>query len=325
MDLSGVPEALVKLSDISEHPGPYCMSFRFELESYIRSIETFGLIQSPFLVEDAAGTKDVVIGFRRILALKSMGWDRALMKVLSMDHQSPKDLLLLNLYDNLTCRRFNDVEKGMVLNRLKPYFSGETIRYEFMPLLGLPSNEPTRLLYEKLEDQDMALRRSCAEGELSMKTIKALMETDPDSRFTLFQWIKNLRFNFNQQLLFIDNTIDISIKEGEGVSQVLQSKPLIRIKEDTRLNLPQKAKYVLAYLKNRKFPFLTRSEEAFETMISNLKLPERVKISHSPFFEDPDYRLEIRFRDGKALGETVKKLSQLNNLEGLGNPWEEKP
>ena len=127
------------------------------------------------------------------------------------------------------------------------------------------------------------------------------------------------------ELFFVDNTIDISIKERKRISQVLQSKPLMRLKKDTRLNIPQKAKRTLAYLKTRKFPFLTRSEEAFETMISNLKLPETVKISHSPFFESPDYRLEIRFRDGKVLGKTVKKLSELNNLEGIGNPWEEKP
>ena len=65
------------------------------------------------------------------------------------------------------------------------------------------------------------------------------------------------------------------------------------------------------------------TEEAFEKRISGLGLPERVKISHAPFFENPDYRLEILFRDGKVLGETVKNLARINELEGICDPWEE--
>jgi hypothetical protein len=245
------------------------------------------------------------------------------MKVLSGEELSPSDLLLFSLYDNLSSRAFNDVEKGMILKRLKPHFSGEEIRREYMPLLGLPSNESICILYEKLEELDTALRTSCADGDLPLKTIKALLETDPDSRATLFQWIKDLKLNFNQQSLFIENTLDISVKEATTILQVLQEKPLLSIKEDKKLNNPQKAKRSLSYLRSRRFPLLTRSEEAFEKMISGLDLPERVRISHPPFFENPNYRLEILFRDGKVLGETVKKLARLNNLEGICDPWEE--
>ena len=192
-----------------------------------------------------------------------------------------------------------------------------------MPLLGLPSNESTRILYEKLEELDMALRTSCADGDLPLKTIKAFLETDPEARPALFRWIKDLKLNFNQQMLFIENTLDISVREETTVLQVLQEKSLLSIKEDQKLNNPQKAKRSLSYLRNRRFPLLTRSEEAFEKMISGLGLPERVKISHAPFFENPDYRLEILFRDGKVLGETVKNLARINELEGICDPWEE--
>jgi hypothetical protein len=322
-DLSGAPETLVELTEISDQPGPYCMSFRFDLDPLKRSINKFGLIHRPLVIENGNYKKEAVIGFRRVLALKSLKWDRAPMKVLSGDELSPSDLLLLNLYDNLSSRPFNDVEKGMILNRLKPHFSGEEILKEYMPLLGLPSNESTRILYEKLEELDMALRTSCADGDLSLKTIKALLEMDPDSRATLFQWIKDLKLNFNQQMLFIENTLDISNTEATSILQVLQEKPLLNIREDQNLNNPQKAKRSLSYLRRRRFPLLTRSEETFEKTISSLGLPERVRISHPPFFENPDYCLEILFRDGKMLGETVKKLAQLNDLEGIGDPWDE--
>jgi hypothetical protein len=275
------------------------------------------------VIKNEKGKFDAVTGFRRILALKSLGWNRSPMKDLSEEHLLASDLLLLNLYDNLSSRSFNDVEKGMILKRLRLHFSGEEIRKDFMPLLGLPSNESTRLLYEKLEDMDPDLKNSYADGELPLKTIKALLETDSDSRTSLFQWIKDLRLNFNQQLLFIENTQDISVNESKTVPQVLQEEPLLSIKEDPKLNNPQKAKRSLSYLRTRKFPLLTRSEETFEKMISSLDLPEKVRISHPPFFENSDYRLEILFRNGKVLGETVKKLNHLNELGRIGDPWEE--
>jgi ParB-like chromosome segregation protein Spo0J len=322
-DVSSVPERMVNLNEISDEPGPYCMSFRFDLDSLVQSIRKFGLIQRPLVIEKTEDKKEVVIGFRRILALKSLKWEKAPMKVLSGADPISSDLLLLNLYDNLSSRPFNDIEKGMILNRLKSHFSGEEIRREYMPMLGLPSNESTRSLYEKLEELDMTLKNSFAEGDLSLKTIKALLETDPDSRAALFHWIKDLKFNFNQQSLFIENTLDISDREATTILQVLQKKPLLSIRDDPKLNNPQKAKRSLHYLKSRRFPLLIRSEKAFDKMISSLGLPERVRISHAPFFENPDYRLEILFRNGKELGNTIKKLARLNALEGIRDPWDE--
>ena len=72
-DLSGAPGTLVELTEISDQPGPYCMSFRFDLDPLKRSINKFGLIHRPFVIGNEGGKKDVVIGFRRILTLKSMG------------------------------------------------------------------------------------------------------------------------------------------------------------------------------------------------------------------------------------------------------------
>jgi hypothetical protein len=323
--LSDVPEKPIALSRISEDPGPYCMSFRFELGPLIRSIEKIGLIHPPLVVKGDGDCLDVVIGYRRILALKSLKCEEAPMKDLSDLGLQPLDLLLFNLYDNLSIRPFNVVEKGMILNRLKPHLSEEEILKGFMPLLGLPPHEEARKIYGKLEALDPELKASSAEGDLALKTIKALLETDPNSRGALFEWIKDLRFNFNQQLLFVENTEDISVMEEISVPQVLRDKSLMGVRGDEKLNTPQKAKRVLALLKSKRFPLLTRSEEAFEKEISSLGLPERVKISHPPFFEDSHYRLEILFENGRKLEETIKQLDRLSGLEGIGDPWEEKP
>ena len=140
-DLSDVLERQIPLNRISEDPGPYCMSFRSDLDPLCRSIKKIGLIYPPLVIRGDGGKMDVVIGFRRILALKSLKCENAPMKDISDLGLSPLDLLIFNLYDNLSVRSFNNVEKGMILNRLKSHLPGKEIRKQYMPLLGLAPRE----------------------------------------------------------------------------------------------------------------------------------------------------------------------------------------
>ena len=58
----------VNIKDIDDRPGPYCMSFGFDLEPLTESIRRVGLINSPLLVRNGNGELDIVIGYRRIRA-----------------------------------------------------------------------------------------------------------------------------------------------------------------------------------------------------------------------------------------------------------------
>ena len=89
------------------------------------------------------------------------------------------------------------------------------------------------------------------------------------------------------------------------------------------INNPQKAKNLLNFLKFRRFPLLTLCEKRFREKSTGLGLPDGVSISHPPFFEDPDYRLEIFFKNGKKLREKIDALGKVNGLESLGDPWKE--
>ena len=62
---------------------------------------------------------------------------------------------------------------------------------------------------------------------------------------------------------------------------------------------------------------------AFKKKTAGLGLPDGIRIYHPPFFEDPDYRLEILFKNGQRLREKIHALGKISGLESLGNPWEE--
>jgi hypothetical protein len=320
--ISKTPEIFVNLSLINQAPGPYCMSFGFDLDPLIKSIENIGLLNSPLVVKTDNGKFDVVVGFRRILALKSLDWEGVPCRDLSDSGLSSLELFLTSFHDNLPIRRFNDVEKGMILRGLTARTSVKEILEVYMHLLHLPARESTLDVYLRMADLDETITTSFATGRLSFPTIKALLDMDVDSRFETYQWINNLNLNFNQQLQFIEYTLDISIKEQKMIPEVIREKQFVSVMEDKKLNTPQKAKRVLGHLKSRRFPLLTRSENAFQKKISGLGLPEGVTVSYPPFFEGSGYRLQISFKNGETLREKIEILSDLKGLEEIGDPWE---
>ncbi len=75
-------------------------------------------------------------------------------------------------------------------------------------------------------------------------------------------------------------------------------------------------------MRGRRFPSLVKAEKAFEKKVSSLNLPKSASIHAPPYFEEPHYRLEVLFREGKDLMETINRLNLTEGLEELGDPWE---
>lgn len=308
---------------INDDPGPFCMSYGFALDLLIRSIQEFGLINLPIVVRGGEGRIDVVSGYRRILALKNLQIGEISCRDATDLGFSPLRLLLLNLHENCVTREFNEVEKAMILARLLHHIPREEVIHSYMPLLSLPSRESTLELFLNIEGQDHSVKRALAKGEISVKAFEALLEVESRFRSDLIKSILNLRLTFNQQLQFIEMINDICIRDGIDISGLFKQTPFVEIMEDEKFNLPQKTKAILGLLRSVRFPLLTRAEESFRKAISELGLSDKLRISHPPFFEGPDYRLEITFRNGRQLKDRVKVLNNLEGLEALADPWQE--
>ena len=316
------PPVLMDLDDLDREPGPYCMSFGFDLGPLTDSIRRFGLLNTPCVTKGAKGRVDIVTGYRRLLALKTLGRHRIPVRDLSRAGISCLDCLVLNLSDNLTTRDLNDVEKGMVLKRLSTFVQTKEILARYMPLLALPRNETFLETYVRIEDLDHDIRTSLARRELSLQTIKHLEDMDQESRTAVFSWISNIKFNMNQQRQFIDNLFDLSIRNGRPIGDLLGEKALQAIRCDNRMNLPQKARRVIEHLRARRLPRLSRAEKGFRRAVNALRMPPGVRVSHPPYFEGSTYRLEVLFETGHMLREKITLLSQLKGLENIGDPWQ---
>ncbi len=322
--IAGATPHGVGLNNIDDSPGPCCMSFGFDLKPLILSIDTIGLINSPVLIESGQGKMTIIAGFRRVQAFKYLKRDEIPCRILLENSVSHLECILINLHDNLSTRKLNDVEKGMVLSRLSLYLPESEILEHYMPLLDLPSRRETLFLFMALESEpDVFVKESVVRGSLSLKTFKRLLKMDHESRTHVLNLLSSLKFNSNQQTQLFEYLIDLKHIHDKSLSELLGDISIKRILSDENLNMPQKAKAVLGFFRSKRFPTLADAESTFRKKVSRLGLPKGVKIVQSRFFEAPYHRLEIRFREGEDLKKKIEQLTRSDRLETLRDPWEE--
>ena len=306
----------VAVSDIDGKPGPFCMSFGFNLETLKASIQKFGVINPPYLLKNPENHFMVVTGYRRLLAVKELGWRDILCNVLP-DTFSLFDAFLLNLNDNLYHRRLNTIEKGMILQKLTRFIGTEEIVNNFMPILGIPSNKQQLELFLSLEELEESIKISIAMERLSTRVVGLMRDIEKKDRLEINNLFTSLKWSFNQQWETMQWMKEIASREGCSIKEVLDSKEIKEVLKSTTLNKPQQVKAIVNILKSRRFPSFLRANKLYHKGISRLSLPLGVRIIPPPFFEGVDYRLEIVFKKGEELKEKLADLSGLQGLEKI--------
>jgi len=310
----------IAISDIDLTPGPFCMSFNFNLEPLKASIKKFGVINPPYLLRNSDNNFLVVAGYRRLMAVKELGWHDIVCHVLP-DSFSLFNALLFNLNDNLLHRQLNNIEKGMILQRLTRFISTEEIVTNFMPILGIPSNKQQLELFLCFEELEERIKISVAMEQLSIRVAGLLRYLEKNDRLEINDLFTSLKWSFNQQWETIQWIKEIASREGRSIKEIIDSKDTKEVLHNTTINKPQKIKAIVKILKFRRFPSLSKAEKLFNKGISNLSLPLGVKITPPPFFEGTDYKLEITFRKGEDLKGKLADLYNVPELKYIPDFW----
>jgi len=321
-EISNIVPTLIQLEEFDEAPGPNCMSFNFDIERLICSIKAVGLINMPLVKRNREGRLDIVTGYRRIIALKAMKYTRIYCRDLSDSGFSEYEMFLISLYDNIAIRRFNYVEKGMILRSLMMYISREDIEKHFIQILDIKNTREIDILLE-INELNETEKRYIANGDISINTIRLVRGLDNRSRSVILKCISELKLNLNQQLQYIDYITDISIKEDKSIADIMDEHQFLLHLKEKDINTPQKARAILNLLRTRRFPFLSKNEKEFIKKIKRLGLPDGISIRHPPFFEGQDYRLEIVFKDGIELKQKVCALASIEGINNIKDPWRE--
>ncbi len=312
-----------ELSDIDLRPGPFCMSFNADLNALKASIEEFGVLNPPYLLKNSAGTFIVVAGYKRLLAVKELGWDHTLCIVLPGGFPHFK-ALLLNVKDNLAHRQFNNIEKVMLLKRLANYATKEELLKNYMPTLGIPQNKRMLELFLGLDKLEEIIKISVATEKISPKVAGLIGSIKREcDRLKINDLFTSLKWSFNQQWEVMQWILEIASREGRSINDILDEKEIKKILDNNKINKPQKVKVITKILKSKRFPSILRAETLFNEAVTNLPFPSGAKIAPPPFFEGVDYRLEVIFKDGEDLKGKLAEICKLSGLEKMTDFWKD--
>jgi hypothetical protein len=320
-----LPTHHIRLDQIDPTPGFCCTSFGFDLTRLKKSIQAIGLVNAPVLIRKMEGKGgerfDVISGFRRISALRSLSFNSVSCRILP-SNISALECLQLNIHENLISRQFNPVEVGMALKRLTEHTSVDNVLKRYMPLMGLPSHEGTLQLFLRIEaDFENLPKMLLADGSLSMKAAKLMAELKSAERELFCRYFSAVHFSKNQQTQFIDLVVDLSHMENISAIRLLTEPGLTALREDPQMNSPQKAHAIMTALRRRRLPRLTDAENRFKKELQSLSLPSKTHIHAPPFFEGAGYRLEMNFENGKELKKKLEALMENEKLSAFRDPW----
>ena len=295
------------------------MSYGFDNSKLKRSISQVGIINNPYIYRCNDGSMEVVIGFRRILALKDLGEKEIKCFDLTESNLTSYDMLKFALYDNLVVREFNLVEKSIIINNLSLLVKDNNLINEVTSLINV--NLKDYDLISKISNMDESIKNSISSGYLNLKTLEHLVQMSVGDQLICNNWINKLKLSYNQQIQFLDYINDISRIEKMSIHKLLGDEYYLGLLADEKKNIPQKAKELIDNLRARRNPDFTNYKRLFEQKIRKLRLPKYIKIKHPMYFESEFYQLEIEFKDGNELKKGLNELINRDVLETIGDPW----
>ena len=289
---------------------------RIDADALIASIRDVGLINPPILRQRRDSNYQIVCGFRRVEAFRTLKWRKIKARVMKGDYTG-LEVLKLAISDNRSHRQLNVVEQARAIERLSAYLPQKSRLEILSSILGFPSN---RKVFEKLQTLaglPEAIQAAVLEESVSFEAAVDLGKFSGDDALSFLGLFKQLKLSHNKQKEVITFVSEIAIREGFEAGEVLQSKEIKKVLDQPDLNRNEKASQIRALLKRRRFPALVDQEERFARELKALKLNEHIHITGPPHFEAGPITLRMTFKDEKAFSERRKTLERIGKHPAL--------
>jgi ParB family chromosome partitioning protein len=306
-------EKIVKLSEVDTSDHSFRITTQEKVDDLMDSIRHVGLLNLPLLLEEKS-RYIILCGFRRIEACRRL--DRLDVKARILDSDSKKlECVRYAVADNAFQRPLNLIEKSRSIRMLSNFFPDNRRLSEEMSLLGVPCHESTIKRIRDICLFSKSLQNSILSESISMVTALKIhkMSNDVEDRFVnLFNFLK---LSVNKQREIVTLIKEIALRENIPMARILEGQYLTKILNDENLDKNQKTRKIRSYLKQRRFPAITRAGQVFEEHRQNLKLGTGIKLIPPDNFESPTYFLKFSFKD----------LNELKDLKKIFDPLIENP
>jgi ParB family chromosome partitioning protein len=308
--------AEVPTADIDSKDATYRITTADGIDELTASLTLVGLVNRPVLQRLRTGCCRIVSGFRRVAACRRLGWPAIPCRLVPLD-ASEQDCVHLAIAENSLQRPLNLIECSRALNLLAAVCANpeETIRRSAQ--LALPANPVLVEKIRRLEGMPPTVRQGVLSGGIALAMALELSRLGAASAEALARIMTELKLGLNRQRELLTLMREIAAREGVALENLLGDAAIARILQAPETERAARARQLAAYLKQRRYPVITQTQNRFERLQQELKLGPGVDLLPPKDFEGTTYTLSIRFDGLDQLRKRQRSLTALPDSDAF--------
>ncbi len=123
------------------------------------------------------------------------------------------------------------------------------------------------------------------------------------------------RLNHNDRRIIGGLLADVARRDSVQPHEILEWAEIRAILNDKKRNGPQKTTVLKRLLRASLLPTYTRAEQAFTASLAALSLHSKIKVEHTPYFEDMTVSVSFTYRGADELRAILESLEKLEGSE----------
>ena len=302
--------------DIDTQDLTFRITTRADIEDLLGSIPKTGLIQPPVLIENPGGYT-IVCGFRRLAACRKLGWTRIKARILEESVDRFKTAQL-SIADNALQRSLNLVETSRALKLLDDFGPDKQQRRQAAEALGLPVSGSLVAAIKKICRLPLAVQDGILTDTINLSMALELGRLEPLTAEGLVRLFDQLKVGLNKQRELLLLLKEISEREQITIPQLIAEKPLQEVLKTVEMDRAVKRQKVRSYLRQRRFPAITKAETEYRKWVKQLKLGNNINLIPPKDFEGNTFRMTLRFNNRQDLSDLNKKIEEIIQHPALG-------
>ena len=305
----------IKLSAVTVEDNTYRITTSSKIDDLVASIRQIGLIHPPIVKQFLSGYL-IVSGFRRIAACEYLGWETFPARILDADFDAAQ-CIYLAIAENALQRPLNLIEIFRCISLLSSMITDEKTLTETASKLGLPSDPGLIHKIKKIGDLDTSIQEGILANTISLAMATELAKLEPNAGVALAKVFTRLKIGRNRQRELMMLLDEIAHRENSAIGNLLNEDIIQQVLDDRNLDRAQKRRQIQEYLRQRRFPAISRLKNEFEKQIKKLKFGNRISLTPPKDFEGPNYTLKLTFSSLSELEELQSRLDRIIQSKGL--------
>ena len=301
--------SMIDLDSIDLEDKTFRITTDTSIKNLILSIKSVGLLNPPILLKKTSSFQ-IISGFRRILAYINLGLVKIPAKIVDSDRKK-LECVKFAITDNSLQRTLNLIEQSRSLYMLSEFYTDNDQLAKAAFVLGLPDNPDIIKKIKKIGILPLDIQNGVLSNTISLTMAIELgkLKRDEGSAFAIL--FNKLKLSLNKQREIITHIKEIAIIENISIINLLIKNYLRKISEDQELDRNEKINLIRSYLKQRRFPEITKAEKKLEKKIKNLNLGRNIKLIAPKNFEATTFSLNLQFDNIDQLRENKTTLEKI--------------